>query len=115
VNEAEAWATVLTARLVPPRRHWAHIDVFTDNQVWCGALGRDWAKAPLIDIIRQRVTIDLTTKRLVARNTWVASANNPTDNISRQRSWTPEDTAKLNDLLKVRPTHAWSPRTAAPG
>ena len=115
VNEAEAWATVLTAQLVPPRRHWAHIDVFTDNQVWCGALGRDWAKAPLIDIIRQRVTVDLTTKRLVARNTWVASANNPTDNISRQRNWTPDDTAKLNDLLKVRPTHAWSPRIAAPG
>jgi hypothetical protein len=63
VNEAEAWATVLTAQLVPPRRHWAHIDVFTDNRVWCGALGRDWSKAPLIDIIRQLVTIDLTAKR----------------------------------------------------
>jgi len=115
VNEAEAWATILTVQLVPQRRHWAHIDVFTDNQVWCGALGRDWSKAPLIDIIRQRVTFDLTAKRLVARNTWVASADNPTDNISRQRNWTSEDTAKLNDLLKVRPTHAWSPRTAVPG
>ena len=41
VNEAEAWATILTLRLVPPRRLWARIEVFTDNQVWDRVMGNE--------------------------------------------------------------------------
>ena len=99
VNEAEAWATILTLQLVPDRKHWSRIDVYTDNQVWCGAMGRQWAKAERIDLLRQHLTRQLTQKRLVAGNTWVRSEDNPTDNISRQRDWSDEDTGKLRQLL----------------
>lgn len=104
VNEAEAWATILTLDLVPDRDQWSRIDVYTDNQVWCGAMGRQWAKAERIDVLRQYLTRQLTRKRLVAGNTWVCSANNPTDNISRQRHWTDEDTSKLRKLLGMYST-----------
>ena len=99
VNEAEAWATILTLRLVPPRRLWARIEVFTDNQVWDRVMGKDWARAERVDVIRQELGRRLTAMKLVAGNSWVASADNPTDNISRQRDWTSEDTAKLRRLL----------------
>ena len=95
----EAWATILTLQLVPDRKHWSRIDVYTDNQVWCGAMGRQWAKAERIDLLRQHLTRQLTQKRLVAGNTWVRSEDNPTDNISRQRDWSDEDTGKLRQLL----------------
>ena len=104
VNEAEAWATILTLGLVPERQQWSRLDVYTDNQVWCRVMGRDWAKSTRIDDLLRRLTRQLTQKRLVAGNTWVRSADNPTDNISRQRAWSAEDTSKLKELLGMYPT-----------
>ena len=99
VNEAEAWATILTLKLVPARSQWGRLEVFTDNQVWCGALGANWTKAQRIDKLRLELSRELVAKKLVAGNTWVCSEENPTDGISRQRNWTPEDTVKLRRLL----------------
>jgi hypothetical protein len=99
INEAEACATLETLALVPDRRDWSLIDVFSDNQVWCRVMGRDWSKTLRIDVLRQQLTRRLTAKRLVPRNSWVASGDNPTDGISRHRPWTADDTAKLHALL----------------
>ena len=99
VNEAEAWATILTLKLVPARSQWGRLEVFTDNQVWCGALGANWTKAQRIDKLRLELSRELVAKKLVAGNTWVCSEGNPTDGISRQRNWTPEGTVKLRRLL----------------
>jgi len=115
VNEAEAWATTLTLELVPPRRLWARIDVFTDNQVWCSVIGRDWARAERVDVIRQEFLRRMTAKRLVATNSWVATRDNPADNISRMRHWTNEDTAKLRQLLGFYEPPAALPPRRAPG
>jgi len=83
-NEAEAWATVLTAQLVSrPVAIWvAHTcDVFNgQSQVWCGALGPRLGQGSVIDIIRQRCDRPTSTaKKTRARNTWVASQRSPTD------------------------------------
>ncbi|MDQ7008432.1 MAG: hypothetical protein Q9Q40_14515 [Acidobacteriota bacterium] len=99
VAEAEAAATIYTARLLPQRRMWSKVDIFTDNMVWYATQQRRWAKSDTMEPYRVAMAELLASKRITADCFWVASADNPTDGISRQRTWLEDDTTKLKELL----------------
>ena len=99
VAEAEALATIETAKMLPHRRIWSSVDIFTDSTVWLSAQKRSWARSDVMDRYREELMACLAQRRITTTAFWVRSCDNPADGISRMRSWSTLDTGKLCSLL----------------